>query len=249
MKIQDVMTRRVCTVSGRATLADAARLMWENNCGVIPVVDDAEAIFGVITDRDVCMGALTQARPIHEIPVTMSMSKNVATCRDTDDLETVEAIMAERRIRRVPVVDGARRAVGAEAALKRADRPGDAGTGDVRALARELVAGLAGEAHRERGQLGGAALEAAGAEVAGVGAKRVRRQHLGAGREVVAVDGADLRGVVEQRVRGPQRRGHAGAAALELRAGRAVEDDAGWLIGHVPGDRHRGRSGHVLRDR
>ncbi len=112
MKIQDVMTRRVCTVSGRASLADAARLMWEKNCGVIPVVDDAEAIIGVITDRDVCMGALTQARPIHEIPVTMSMSKNVATCRDTDDLETVEAIMAERRIRRVPVVDDTRRAVG-----------------------------------------------------------------------------------------------------------------------------------------
>ncbi len=113
MKAGEVMTRNVATLPECGTLADAAKLMWDRNCGILPVVGEPEGrITGVVTDRDVCMGALTQGVPLHMIPVTMSMSHEVATCLESDDLLAVEESMRQRRVRRLPVIDGERHVIG-----------------------------------------------------------------------------------------------------------------------------------------
>lgn len=113
MKARDVMSRRVVTVAEGATLAEAARAMWDRNCGFLPVTESATGrICGVITDRDICMGALTQGRPIHQIPVSVSMSRDVAACSEGDDLREVERRLREHRVRRLPVVDSGHRCVG-----------------------------------------------------------------------------------------------------------------------------------------
>lgn len=113
MKVQQLMTSEVASVTAAASLADAAQLMWERDCGFVPVVEPGSGrLRGVITDRDICMGALTQGRPLHEIPVERSMNPSPRSCSPRDDIELVEDVMRTARVRRVPVVDGSRRLVG-----------------------------------------------------------------------------------------------------------------------------------------
>jgi CBS domain-containing protein len=113
IRVLDIMTRCVATVPAHATLADAAKVMWDKNCGFVPVIDPAtEAIAGVVTDRDVCMGAFTQGAPLHAIPVTRSMSPKIAACSPQDVLAKVQETMRTHRVRRLPVLDDQRRVVG-----------------------------------------------------------------------------------------------------------------------------------------
>lgn len=112
-KVQDVMSRRVATVGDTQSLADAAKRMWDENCGFVPVVESGtQKLCGVLTDRDVCMGAFTQGVPLHHVPVSVSMSRNVAVCGPNDDLRAVETIMRDWRVRRVPVVNERQHVVG-----------------------------------------------------------------------------------------------------------------------------------------
>jgi CBS domain-containing protein len=84
----------------------AAQLMWDHDCGAVPVVDRATGrLAGIVTDRDMCMAALLSNRPPHTIPVREVMSREVRTCQEDDELRTVHARMREHRIRRLPVVD------------------------------------------------------------------------------------------------------------------------------------------------
>jgi len=80
-------------------------LMWENDCGAIPVVDDGDHLVGMLTDRDICMSAYTQGSPLHAIPVHNAMAREVFACGPNDTLEQAEQLMAEKRIRRIPIVD------------------------------------------------------------------------------------------------------------------------------------------------
>ena len=65
MKVKDLMTREPRTCSPDTTLASAAHLMWDGDCGILPVVDDGELV-GVVTDRDMYIALATQnARASH----------------------------------------------------------------------------------------------------------------------------------------------------------------------------------------
>jgi len=65
MKVKDLMTREPRTCSPDTTLAAAAHLMWDGDCGILPVVDDGELV-GVVTDRDMYIALATQnARASH----------------------------------------------------------------------------------------------------------------------------------------------------------------------------------------
>lgn len=106
MRISELMTRNVATVDTRSTLADAAKLMWIRDCGVLPVVDaDTGKLCGMITDRDITMGTMTQNRAPATIPVTMSMSKSPITCRPEASAEEAFETLGKYQIRRLPVLD------------------------------------------------------------------------------------------------------------------------------------------------
>ena len=62
MKVQDVMTEAVRPVAPGDDLATAAMILWDHDCGVAPVVDEAGKVVGVITDRDICMAVATKLR-------------------------------------------------------------------------------------------------------------------------------------------------------------------------------------------
>src|SRR5262245_45543628 len=96
----------------RDTLADAARDMWDCDCGCIPVVNEEQHVIGMITDRDIGMAALFKGRPIHEISIGDVMSGVVISCRSDDTIDRAEAIMRDARVRRLPVTDETGRLVG-----------------------------------------------------------------------------------------------------------------------------------------
>jgi CBS domain-containing protein len=112
MQVENLMNRVVSTCRRDHMLDCSARIMWEQDCGIVPIVDDLLRVVGVITDRDVCMAAYTQGRPIQEIPAWSVMSRNLHTCHADDSIERAEQIMREHRVRRLPVIDGGGRLVG-----------------------------------------------------------------------------------------------------------------------------------------
>ncbi len=86
-------------------LSRAAQLMWDNDCGCIVVVDHLDRVVGLVTDRDICMGAYTQGKSLAEIPVSSACATEVVTCRAEDTLDNVQRLMIDHQIRRLPVVE------------------------------------------------------------------------------------------------------------------------------------------------
>ena len=105
MRVQDLMIHPAVTCHVNDPAAVAAHLMWDHDCGIIAVVRDDGELAGVITDRDSCMAAFTQGRPLEEILVNSAMATHVITAVPDLKVADAERLMAEHRIRRLPVVD------------------------------------------------------------------------------------------------------------------------------------------------
>lgn len=112
MKVRDLMTTDVKTCSRHDTLNRAAQIMWENDCGVVPVVDDDLRPLGMITDRDICMAAYTQGVLLGESTVERAMAQGAYTCAASEDVSAAVRMMRERQVRRLPVVDSDHRIIG-----------------------------------------------------------------------------------------------------------------------------------------
>ena len=112
MHIKEIMSQPIVTAPTGSTLDTVARLMWEFDCGIVPIVGDEGLLSGVITDRDICMAAYTKGKPLSAIPVTSAMAKQVFACHTTDTIQTAEHLMRDNQIRRVPVLDKENRPVG-----------------------------------------------------------------------------------------------------------------------------------------
>jgi CBS domain-containing protein len=105
MNASELMTTDVKSCGTNDSLQRAAQIMWESDCGVVPVVDSEGRVVGIVTDRDICMSAYTQGLPLWQIPVSDAMAKHVHGVREDDPLEAVEQLMRRVRVRRVPVLD------------------------------------------------------------------------------------------------------------------------------------------------
>jgi CBS domain-containing protein len=112
MHVKEIMSQPVITCPANATLEHAARLMWEFDCGIVPIVNDEGRLDGVVTDRDICMAAYTQGRPLAAIPVSTAMAKKVISVHADDLIEQGEELMRDYQIRRLPVLDRDNRPVG-----------------------------------------------------------------------------------------------------------------------------------------
>jgi CBS domain-containing protein len=105
MKVSEVMNLDVASCPISANLEVPAQLMWDRRVGSV-VILDGERPVGVVTDRDVAMGAQTQGKLLNEIPVRTTMSAELSTCGPGEEVGDVLRRMAQRKIRRCPVVDG-----------------------------------------------------------------------------------------------------------------------------------------------
>lgn len=105
MKVQDVMTSNVGTCRPETNLAEAAMMMWDGDCGVLPVVDDQGKVVAMITDRDIAIAAATNDRPASHIAVHEAMSGTVSFVLPDEDIRTALKTMRHDKVRRLPVLD------------------------------------------------------------------------------------------------------------------------------------------------
>jgi CBS domain-containing protein len=103
MKVKEIMTAnpKACTLT--TSLAEAASLMWENDCGIVPVLAEGKVV-GLLTDRDICMAAALKGRQLGNISVEDTISGKVFACKPEDDVKTALKTMKENKVRRLPVV-------------------------------------------------------------------------------------------------------------------------------------------------
>jgi len=107
MKLGDVMTKSPASCSPETNLAAAVEILWNRNCGVLPIVDLNERLVGIVTDRDICVALGTRNQLPGEIPVRDVAAAKIVAGKPDDDLRKALAIMAEAKVRRLPVVDDA----------------------------------------------------------------------------------------------------------------------------------------------
>jgi CBS domain-containing protein len=103
MKVKEIMTTEPKTCTPDTSVADAAHLMWDGDCGILPVVDDGSLV-GVVTDRDMYIALATQNARASQLRVGAVATTKVARCEPEDDVRTALAAMKEARVRRLPVV-------------------------------------------------------------------------------------------------------------------------------------------------
>lgn len=103
MKVRDVMTEEPRTCSGATNLAEAAALMLDADCGILPVVDEEGRLTGVVTDRDLYIALATRNRLPSELTVGDVARAEVFTCEPDDDLHAALRAMKTHRVRRLPV--------------------------------------------------------------------------------------------------------------------------------------------------
>lgn len=104
--VSELMTKKVSTVRAGDSLSAAAKMMWDGDCGVVPVLDaNSDRVVGMITDRDICMAAFMRDRPPSAIAVAEVMSRGLYSCSPDDAVEVAEDLMRDKQIRRLPVLD------------------------------------------------------------------------------------------------------------------------------------------------
>jgi CBS domain-containing protein len=107
-KCSDVMTPDPVSCEPADPVRSVARTMKQHDVGAVPVVDSraAKRLVGIVTDRDLVVKVVAEGRQVDEAAVSEAMTSNPASCRADDDVEQALALMAERQVRRMPVVDG-----------------------------------------------------------------------------------------------------------------------------------------------
>jgi CBS domain-containing protein len=112
MRVQDVMVGTPASCSVNTNLGAAIEILWNRNCGFLPVVDEEEKVIGVVTDRDLCIAMGTRNRLPGEMSVGDVLSPKLFYCKPEDDIHAALKIMSEKKVRRLPVVDTDRKLKG-----------------------------------------------------------------------------------------------------------------------------------------
>jgi CBS domain-containing protein len=107
MKVKDILKAKgpeVITIGSQKTLADALRLLVINNVGVLIVLDSEAKIVGILSERDIIKKAYSKPDTFLKIEVAEAMTTKVLVAEPEDELEYVETIMTNNRVRHIPVV-------------------------------------------------------------------------------------------------------------------------------------------------
>jgi CBS domain-containing protein len=107
MRIQDIMTRDPACVTPEATAREAAQVMLREEVGLVPVVekDGSKRLVGVVTDRDLAIRCVAEGKDGSCSVRDVMSSDSLATCRQSDDVDTLMGAMRSEKVRRIPIVD------------------------------------------------------------------------------------------------------------------------------------------------
>jgi CBS domain-containing protein len=111
MRVSDVMTRGVRTMTPHETIVQAAQAMEALDVGAIPVCD-GDRLVGMVTDRDIVLRGVAQGRPVDSTPLSEVMTRQLCWAYDDQPVEEVAEQMSSAQVRRVPVIDHDRHVVG-----------------------------------------------------------------------------------------------------------------------------------------
>jgi len=107
MTCNEIMTTNPECCLPSDSVVKAAKLMKSEDVGPIPIVADKDSrkLSGIITDRDLALKVVAEARDPNATQVGDVMSAHVITCKENDDVDKVLKLMEEHQVRRIPVVD------------------------------------------------------------------------------------------------------------------------------------------------
>jgi CBS domain-containing protein len=108
MKIKDLMTPKPAVCRPEDTASQAATLMKQQDCGAIPVVGDGGKLVGIITDRDIVLRVVAAGKDPRSTPVSEVMTADPVTLAPDSNADEAEKLMADRQVRRLPIVEGGR---------------------------------------------------------------------------------------------------------------------------------------------
>jgi CBS domain-containing protein len=128
--VQDVMSTDPRAVDAGKPVAEAAKLMKDEDVGLAPVVE-GDRLVGTLTDRDIAVRVVAEGRDPGSTPVGEVASKNVVTVEPEQNLDEALSLMAQHQIRRLPVVEESGRLVGVVAQADVARSAGHSDTGEL----------------------------------------------------------------------------------------------------------------------
>jgi CBS domain-containing protein len=111
MQIKDVMTEEVTFADVRTPIVELARRMRNEDIGALPIVDN-DRVVGIVTDRDIVVRVVAEGQDNATTTAREAMSPNILYCFDDQTVERILQNMAENQVRRLPVVNRAKRLVG-----------------------------------------------------------------------------------------------------------------------------------------
>ncbi len=104
MKVHELMTGRVISVTPEDSVASAARLLQRHNIGAVPVCTEEGRLRGMLTDRDLALRCVAGSADPERTPVREVMSRGILTATPEEDANAAALTMAKGQVRRVPVV-------------------------------------------------------------------------------------------------------------------------------------------------
>ena len=128
--IREVMTSNPKTVETSAPVVEAARIMRDEDAGIVPIVE-GDQLVGTITDRDIAIRVIAEGKDPQSTKVDEIASKQVVTIDPQQDLDEALRLMAQHQVRRLPVVEEDGRLVGIVAQADVARVGDDSQTGEV----------------------------------------------------------------------------------------------------------------------
>jgi CBS domain-containing protein len=128
--IRDVMTQDPRSLQSGASAVEAARLMRDEDAGLIPVVE-GDKLVGTVTDRDIAVRVVAEGRSPQSVTVGEIASRDLVTIDPQQELDEALRLMARHQVRRLPVVEEDGKLVGIVAQADIARNASDEQTGDL----------------------------------------------------------------------------------------------------------------------
>ncbi len=111
MNVSELMETNVDITSPTATAREAAVRMRDDNVGALPVGEN-DRLVGMVTDRDIAVRGVAEGKDPDQCTVREVMSEGVYYCFEDDDADRAAQVMAEHKVRRLPILNRDKRLVG-----------------------------------------------------------------------------------------------------------------------------------------
>jgi CBS domain-containing protein len=128
--IREIMTFDPTTVEPSTPIVEAARIMRDEDVGLLPIVE-GDQLWGTLTDRDIVVRAIAEGRDLQSTTGGEIASRDLVTIDPQQDLDEALRLMAKHQVRRLPVVEEDGRLIGIVAQADVAHAGDDARTGEV----------------------------------------------------------------------------------------------------------------------